>query len=101
MKYAIVIDSVATLPEYVIEQRPIKILPVTITIDDTPQADTYVAEELGRIYQSGIINTNSKIDTIPPVEREIHDFILDEVHFFLGLRCLHEKKESMNQLVRY
>ena len=79
MKYAIVIDSVATLPEYVIEQRPIKILPVTITIDDTPQADTYVAEELGRIYQSGIINTNSKIDTIPPVEREIHDFILDEV----------------------
>ena len=29
------------------------------------------------------------------------DFSLDEVHFFLGLRCLERKKESMNQLVRY
>ncbi len=79
MKYVIIIDSVATLPEYVIKQRPIKILPVEITIDGNSQPDTLVASELNTIYKSDLINTNSKIDTTPPSEDDIHSYLMNEV----------------------
>jgi len=83
MKYAIVIDSVATLPEYVIQERPIKILPVTIMIDGVEQPDTIVASELEDIYSSGKINIDSEIDTIPPTQIDIRQFILNDIapHF--------------------
>lgn len=79
MKYVIIIDSVATLPEYVIKQRPIEILPVEITIDGKSQPDILVERELDAIYSGGVISTNSEIDTTPPSEDEIHSYIIEKI----------------------
>ncbi len=79
MKYAVVIDSVATLPESIIQSHPVKILPVSITIDGEVQPDTWVHDELAEIYASGRITKDAEIDTIPPTAEEIHSFIMKEV----------------------
>ncbi len=79
MKYAIVIDSVAALPEYVLQSRPIHILPVTILIDGKEKADTTVASELKQIYASGRINSKARIDTIPPTAEQIREYMKKEI----------------------
>jgi len=79
MKYTVVIDSVATLPEFVLEKRPIKILPLAITIDGASQSDTFVTRELEDIYNSGKININAEIDTVPPTKDDIHAYMMEQV----------------------
>jgi len=79
MNYSIIIDSVASLPEYILKSRPIKILPVTITIDGKEQPDTYSESELRKIYKNKKINSDSDINTIPPNSEEISEFIMREI----------------------
>lgn len=79
MKYTLIIDSVAALPESVIKARPIEVLPVTININGTPQPDNIDEGGLIDIYNGGSLSIKSEISTAPPSSEQIQDFILTRV----------------------
>ncbi len=79
MKYTIVVDSVAAIPEHIFKTRPIKVLPITIDIDGVVQQEIIDERELITFYKSGELSIHSKITTAPPSPEQISDFILNEV----------------------
>lgn len=79
MKYTIVVDSVAALPESILKTRPIKVLPVAINIDGNVQADNPSEKELIEIYTGNHLNIKSKLTTTPPSAEQINKIILEEV----------------------
>lgn len=79
MNYTLVLDSSAALPEYLLRQRPIKILPMNVRIDDEEFPDIIDADKLIDIYSSGRMTVNANIDAITPDEDLISNFILNEV----------------------
>lgn len=79
MKFAVVIDSTASLPEFVLKQRPIKVVPISVTIGGEEIPDETSPQELVSIYNSGKISPNTDIFSITPTTEQIYDFILKEV----------------------
>lgn len=79
MKYTLVLDSSAALPEYVLKTRPIKILPITIRIDNREFPDIVDEEQLIDIYKSGEVSIYADIDVITPDSELISNYILQEV----------------------
>lgn len=79
MKFAIVIDSMASLPEFVLKQRPIKVVPISVTIGGEEVPDETSPQELVNIYNSGKISPNTDIYSITPTTEQIYDFIVKEV----------------------
>ncbi len=79
MKYIIVVDSVAAIPDFFYKQRPIKVLPITLNIDGEIKPDDIDEQSLIDIYQSDTLKVKSKIITASPEPEQIARFILDEV----------------------
>lgn len=79
MKYTLVLDSSAALPEFVLKSRPITILPITIRIDDKVFPDIVDQEQLIDIYKSGDVSIGADIDVISPNSDLISNFILGEI----------------------
>jgi len=61
MRFAVVIDSMASLPEFVLDQRPIKVLPIAIKLGEEEISDKTSSSELIEIYNSGRISPNTEI----------------------------------------
>jgi len=79
MKYTLVLDSSAALPEFVLKTRPIKILPITIRIDDNEFPDIVDETQLIDIYKSGQVSVDADIDVVSPNSELISGFILDQI----------------------
>ena len=79
MNYTLVLDSSAAIPEYLLRKRPIKMLPMTIRIDNHEFPDIVDKDELLKIYASGKVSIDADIDVITPSPDLIKRFILDEV----------------------
>ncbi len=79
MKFAVVIDSMASLPEFVLRQRPIEVLPIAIKLGDEEISDKTSASQLIEIYSSGRISPNTEIYSRTPTTEEIHDFIVNKI----------------------
>ena len=79
MKYAIVIDSSAALPESFIKERPIKKLPLIVNIDGEEFPDHTSTKRLLKVYASGKINVKADIQTSPPTQEEIKEFFLKKI----------------------
>lgn len=79
MKYTIVVDSVAAIPQHVFNTRPIKVLPITININGETKPEIIDERELIEFYKSGELSTHSEITTAPPSPEQITNFILKEV----------------------
>lgn len=79
MKFAVVIDSMASLPEFVLKQRPIQVLPISVKIGDDEILDKTSSSKLVKIYKSGRISPNTPIFSRTPTTEEIHDFIVRKV----------------------
>lgn len=79
MKYTLIVDSVAALPESVCRTRPIKVLPVTININGQIQPDMIDERGLIDLYTSGELTVQSEITTAPPSPEKIQEFVLSEV----------------------
>jgi len=79
MKYTLVLDSSAALPEFVLKTRPIKILPITIRIDDNEFPDIVDETQLIDIYKSGKVSVDADIDVVSPNSELISGFILDQI----------------------
>ena len=79
MKYTIVVDSVAALPEFVLVNRPIKVLPISVVINDKAMPDSISEEGLIDIYQGSELSIKSQVTTLPPSPEQIRDFIINEV----------------------
>lgn len=79
MKYTLVVDSVAAIPEKILKTRPIKVLPVVININGKPQADNISEQELINIYSGTELSVKSEISTAPPTPQQISQFILEKV----------------------
>lgn len=79
MKFSVVIDSMASLPEFVLNQRPIKVLPIAVTVGGKEIPDKTSPDELVSIYNSGQISPNTDIYSVTPSTEEIYDFILQEI----------------------
>jgi len=79
MKYTLVLDSSAALPEFVLRTRPIKILPITIRIDDNEFPDIVDETQLIDIYKSGKVSVDADIDVVSPNSELISGFILDQI----------------------
>ncbi len=79
MKYTIVVDSVAAIPEALFKSRPIKVLPITVTINGETKPEIIDEQELIEFYKSGELSVNTKITTAPPSPEQITEFILNEV----------------------
>ena len=79
MKYTIVVDSVAAIPESILKTRPIKVLPIVIDIDGTVQRDDLSEQELIDIYQGDTLSVKSVIKSLPPSSEQIRDMILTEI----------------------
>lgn len=79
MKYTIVVDSVATIPEFVFKNRPIKVLPVSVNINGKTMPDNIDEKSLIDIYQGSDLSIKSDVTTTPPSPKEIRDFIINEI----------------------
>lgn len=79
MKYTIVLDSSASLPEALVNKRPIQILPLTIYLDGEPTPDYTSQKKLLEIYASGKINVNADIQTSPPTVEEMNEYFLHNI----------------------
>jgi len=79
MNYTLVLDSSAAIPEYLLKKRPIKMLPMTVRIDDDEFPDIIDEAKLIEIYQSGKVSVDADIDVFTPEAEHINRFILDEV----------------------
>lgn len=79
MKYTIVVDSVAALPENILNTRPIKVLPIVINIDGEVQPDKISEKELIEIYNGNHLSIKSKLTTAAPSPEQISDLILNDV----------------------
>ncbi len=79
MNYTLVLDSSAALPESVLKKRPIKILPITVRIDDDEFPDITDEKKLIEIYSSGKVSIDADIEVISPTSELISNFILKEI----------------------
>ncbi len=79
MKYALIIDSVACVPERELSRRPIKVLPLTIDLDGVEYEDTTEEAALLPIYSADRIGTDADARSIPPKSDEIISYILKRV----------------------
>ncbi len=79
MKYAIVIDSVAAVPSYYIEQRPFAVMPVSVKVDGELVPDTFDEKTLIDFYTSGQLKVKSSVSSSPPSEQQISDLITQKV----------------------
>jgi len=79
MNYPIALDSSAALPELFVKKRPIKILPITVRIDQDEFPDIVDETKLIEIYENGRVSTKADIDVISPSQELIRDFILEQV----------------------
>ena len=79
MKYMLLVDSVAALPDSVFDVRPIKLMPIVINLDGEVMADDISEKELAAIYAKGNLSVGSEISTAPPTPSQIRDLILEEV----------------------
>ncbi len=79
MKYTVVVDSVAAIPEFIFKSRPIKVLPISININGEVKPEIVDEKELIEYYKSGELTVHTKIKTAPPSPEQITDFILNEV----------------------
>lgn len=79
MKYTIVVDSGAQLPESFIEKRPITVLPLLITLNGESFSDRISEERLAQIYNSGDITVKAKIESSPLSQQELTQFMVEKV----------------------
>ncbi len=79
MKFVVVVDSIASIPEFVLSQRPIKVIPVSVSIDGQTVPGETSAQELVRIYNSDKISSGADMFSITPTTEQIYDYIVQEV----------------------
>lgn len=79
MKYALVLDSVACVPEQELHRRPIKILPLSVSFEGTQYVDTTDEKALVAIHNAGRISVKSNALSITPTADDIRRFILKKV----------------------
>ncbi len=79
MKYAIIIDSVAAVPSYFLEQRPFAVMPVSVEVDGKVVPDSFSDEELIEFYTSGSLKVKSKVSSSPPTKEQISELITEEI----------------------
>jgi len=95
MKYAIIIDSVAAVPNNFIESRPFKVMPIQVTVNGELVPDSFSQEELINFYSSGQLKVKSTVSSSPPTIEQISNLITDDVapHYDYAL-CLPVSKQT-------
>lgn len=79
MKYAIIIDSVAAVPDYFLEKRPFAVMPVSVEVDGELVPDDFDEDALIDFYQGGKLKEKSKIRSSPPTREQISDLITNTI----------------------
>jgi len=79
MSYVIVLDSSAQLPESFIQTRPIKILPLRINLNGTEFSDRTSEQDLVKLYASGEISVDAKIESLATSVDQIRQYMVEEV----------------------
>jgi len=79
MKYAIIVDSTAALPEAFVKERDIKILPLHIHLNGESFPDYTSELKLEEVYDSGQINVKADIATSPLTLEEMKDYFLKNI----------------------
>ncbi|RBP51175.1 DegV family protein [Arenicella xantha] len=79
MKYTIIIDSIAGIPNHVLESRPFKVMPVTVELDGKIMPDTFDEKTLIDFYQGDSLNIKSQVSSSAPSEDDISNLIAREV----------------------
>lgn len=79
MKYAIIIDSIAGIPNSILESRPFKVMPVTVEVNGEVMPDTFDEKTLIDIYQGKTLTVHSEIKSSPPSQEDISNLITREV----------------------
>lgn len=79
MKYAIIIDSVAAVPSYFLEQRPFAVMPVSVEVDGRVVPDSFSQAELIEFYTGGSLKVKSKVNSSPPTKEQISELITDKI----------------------
>jgi len=79
MSYTIIVDSSAQLPESFIKQRPITVLPVTITLNEQVFQDYRSESKLVELYESGEITVDTEISSTPISGDELTNFMLEKI----------------------
>lgn len=79
MKHTIIIDSGAQLPESFIKDRPITVLPFSVSLNGEIFSDHISEKSLVQIYNSGEITVDAKINSSPITPEELIKFMLEKI----------------------
>lgn len=79
MKYTIIIDSSAQLPESFIKDRPITVLPFAVSLNGETFTDRISETSLVQIYNSGEITVDAKIESSPITSEGLIQFMIEEI----------------------
>ena len=79
MNYSIIIDSSAQLPESFIEDRPIIVLPFSVSLNGEVFSDHISEQSLVQLYNSGEITVDADIDTSPISSDALIQFMLEKI----------------------
>ncbi len=80
MKYVVVVDSMASVPEHVLKNRDrIKVIPLNITIGSERFLDPVDNKSLLRFYSKNRIDAESTVDATSPTHEQIMVHLLNDV----------------------
>lgn len=79
MKYTIIIDSIAGIPNHILEARPFKVMPVTVELNGEVMPDTFDEQTLIEFYRGDSLNVKSQVSSAAPSEDDISNLIAREV----------------------
>ncbi len=79
MKYALVIDSTAALPDSFLKREHVKIAKVNIRSGDALFPDPVEQSKRLKVYEDDLINVKHGIGSVAPTDDEIFEFMMTEV----------------------
>ena len=79
MKYSLVIDSMAAVPESFLRKKHVKVIPIHVQAGGNTFADPISERVRIKHYEDGLINVKNGIGSVPPTEQEIFDLVMDRV----------------------
>ncbi|MEO0367231.1 MAG: DegV family protein [Pseudomonadota bacterium] len=79
MKYAIVMDSVGSLPDSEFVKRPIKLLPLAVSFDGIEYVDTYEERALVPIHSAGRVGIKTDSVSITPSAKDVASYLLKNI----------------------
>jgi DegV family protein with EDD domain len=79
MSTVLVIDAACDLPQSFIDDRNIKLLPISIRVDDQTHTDVKDAQKLTEFYANDMLGKNHNAESIPYSTEQIERLFLDEL----------------------